>query len=173
MSLQGLQPIVDTLDGAANLGLREWQLKEPLDFLRDFRLCPVSLVPEPVRILLHWRRASPLANSNVGLDRRGAARNRVAIGTETETQLIAFLKSSGCRKRPGSSTCSTTVHRRLRPMNQPFARRTRNRRRASGKRDTAVDKSPTTFPARTSPMTSLRRKRFVTAAARSRKSAKT
>jgi hypothetical protein len=38
MSLHRLQPIIDTLDGAANLGLREWQLKEPLDFLRDFRL---------------------------------------------------------------------------------------------------------------------------------------
>ena len=38
VSLDRLQPIVDKLDGAADLGLREWQVKEPLDFLRDFRL---------------------------------------------------------------------------------------------------------------------------------------
>ena len=38
VSLDGLQPIIDKLDGAADLGLREWHVKEPLDFLRDFRL---------------------------------------------------------------------------------------------------------------------------------------
>ena len=38
VSLDRLQPIIDKLDGAADLGLREWHMKEPLDFLRDFRL---------------------------------------------------------------------------------------------------------------------------------------
>ena len=38
VSLDRLQPIIDKLDGAADLGLREWHVKEPLDFLRDFRL---------------------------------------------------------------------------------------------------------------------------------------
>jgi hypothetical protein len=38
VGLDRLQPIVDKLDGAADLGLREWHVKEPLDFLRDFRL---------------------------------------------------------------------------------------------------------------------------------------
>jgi hypothetical protein len=38
VSLDRLQPIIDTLDGAADLGLREWHLKEPPDFLRDFCL---------------------------------------------------------------------------------------------------------------------------------------
>ena len=32
------QPTIDKLDGAADLGLREWHMKEPLDFLRNFRL---------------------------------------------------------------------------------------------------------------------------------------
>ena len=60
-----------------------------------------------------------------------------------------------------------------RPMNQPLPRRMRNRRRANGKRDMAVGKSPTICPARTSPMTSPRRNWYVTAAARSRGSART
>jgi hypothetical protein len=38
VSFDRLQPIIDKLDGAADLGLREWHVKEPLDFLRDFRL---------------------------------------------------------------------------------------------------------------------------------------
>jgi hypothetical protein len=38
MSLHRLQPILDTLNGAADLRLREWHMKEPPDFLRDFRL---------------------------------------------------------------------------------------------------------------------------------------
>ena len=38
VSLDRSQPIFDKLDGAADLGLREWHVKEPLDFLRDFRL---------------------------------------------------------------------------------------------------------------------------------------
>jgi hypothetical protein len=38
VSLDGSQPIIDKLDGAADLGLREWHVKEPLDFLRDFGL---------------------------------------------------------------------------------------------------------------------------------------
>src|SRR5271163_5331395 len=38
VSFDRLQPIIDKLDGAADLGLREWHLKEPLDFPRDFRL---------------------------------------------------------------------------------------------------------------------------------------
>ena len=38
LSLDGLQPVVDKLDGAADLGLCEWHMEEPLDFLRDFRL---------------------------------------------------------------------------------------------------------------------------------------
>jgi hypothetical protein len=33
-----LHPIIDKLDGAAHLGLGEWHMEEPLDFLRDFRL---------------------------------------------------------------------------------------------------------------------------------------
>ena len=37
VSLDRLQPVIDKLDGAADLGLREWHVKEPLDFLRDFR----------------------------------------------------------------------------------------------------------------------------------------
>jgi hypothetical protein len=51
-SLDRLQPIVDKSDGAANLRLREWYMEEPLDFLRDFRLYQMSLMPEPVSILL-------------------------------------------------------------------------------------------------------------------------
>ena len=74
---------------------------------------------------------------------------------------------------PGSNISSMTVHRRPRPMNQPLPRRTRNRRRVNGKRDTVVAKSPTICPARTSPMTSPRRNGYVTAAARSRGSART
>jgi hypothetical protein len=50
-----LQPAVDKLDGAADLGLHEWHTEEPLDFLRDFRLRQVPLMPEPVSILLLWR----------------------------------------------------------------------------------------------------------------------
>jgi hypothetical protein len=65
VSLDRLQPIIDKFDGAADLGLREWHVKEPLDFLRDFRLRQVSLVPEPVSILLHRRGASPIANSAI------------------------------------------------------------------------------------------------------------
>jgi hypothetical protein len=33
-----LQPIIGKLDRPADLGLREWHVKMPLDFLRDFRL---------------------------------------------------------------------------------------------------------------------------------------
>ena len=40
-----MQPIIDRLDGAADLGSCEWRVKEPLDFLRDFRLEQVSLMP--------------------------------------------------------------------------------------------------------------------------------
>ena len=38
VSLDGLQPMVDKLDGAADLGLCKWHMEEPLDFVRDFRL---------------------------------------------------------------------------------------------------------------------------------------
>ena len=38
VGLDRLQPIIDKLDRAADLGLREWHVKVPLDFLRDFRL---------------------------------------------------------------------------------------------------------------------------------------
>ena len=39
-------------------------------------------MPEPVSILLLWRGAAPIAHSGVGLDRAGAARNRIAIGPQ-------------------------------------------------------------------------------------------
>ncbi len=39
-------------------------------------------MPEPVSILLLWRWAAPIANSGVGLDWGGAARNRIAIGPQ-------------------------------------------------------------------------------------------
>ncbi len=38
VSLDGLQPVIDKFDGSADLVLREWYVKEPLDLPRDFRL---------------------------------------------------------------------------------------------------------------------------------------
>jgi hypothetical protein len=38
IDLDGLQPIIDTLHRATDLGLGVWRVKEPLDLSRDFRL---------------------------------------------------------------------------------------------------------------------------------------
>jgi hypothetical protein len=38
VSLDRLQPFIDKPDGAADLGLREWHMEEPLNFLREFGL---------------------------------------------------------------------------------------------------------------------------------------
>jgi hypothetical protein len=53
LSFGRLQPVIDKLDGAADLGLREWHMKEPLDFPRDFRLREkVSMINGLVSVVL-------------------------------------------------------------------------------------------------------------------------
>ena len=97
-------------------------MEEPLDFLRDFRLRQLSLVPEPVSILLLWRGASPIANSGVGLDWGGAARNRIAIGpqplrgewlSDFDKKRGLWLETRQFRKRdtpdPFSARCEVKV----------------------------------------------------------------
>jgi hypothetical protein len=82
IGLDGLQPIVDALARTTERGLRVWRVEEPRDLSRDFCLGPVALLQEPVSVLLRWRVGSTVANPGVGLDRRGATWNRIAIGPQ-------------------------------------------------------------------------------------------